>query len=156
MSAESSRRRPAEILLVEDSKTDAILTREGFTQANVPVNLHHVESGEKSLEFLRKTGEYARAPTPDLVLLDLNLPVMDGREVLTEMVKDEALRHLPVVVLTTSADERDVRAMYDLRCSSYIQKPIDFNKFEQVIRHLSTYWFNVVALPPKSGAAPAS
>ena len=145
--------RPAEILLVEDDDTDVVLTRESFAQAKLAVNMHRVDNGERCLSFLRKQGEYAGVPTPDLVLLDLNLPVMNGREVLAEIVDDEALRHLPVVVLTTSDDEDDVRAMYALRCSSYITKPVDFEKFRDTIREITNHWFTVVVLPTRPGEA---
>lgn len=139
--------RPAEILLVEDNQDDVLLTRMGFTRAKLQVNLHHVENGEECLAFLRKSGAHANAPTPDLVLLDLNMPVMDGREVLAELVADEKLRHMPVVVMTTSADERDVLEMYRLRCSSYIVKPVDFDQFLVAIHSIGIYWFTVAVLP---------
>ncbi len=100
------------------------------------------------MAFLRKEREYADVPTPDLILLDLNMPVMDGREVLAELVKDDNLKHLPVVVLTTSEDERDVLNMYKLRCSSYITKPVDLGKFISVVQNLSDHWFKVVVRPP--------
>ena len=139
--------RPAEVLLVEDNLDDVFLTRKGFEYAKLSVNLHHVENGEQCMSFLRKEGEYADAPTPDLILLDLNMPIMDGREVLAEIVKDDELRKLCVVVLTTSDSERDVLDMYDLRCSSYITKPVDFKKFQGVVKDISNYWFTVVVLP---------
>ncbi len=140
--------RPPDILLVEDNEHDVVLTREGFRQAQLAVNLHHVENGEQCLEFLRKQGAYAAVPTPDLILLDLNMPVMDGREVLAELVRDDQLKHLPVIILTTSAEEKDVLSMYQLRCSSYITKPVDFNQFLRVIQGIGQYWFTVVVLPP--------
>jgi len=140
--------RTAEILLVEDNEADVVLTRESFQRGKLKVNLHHVENGEECMAFLRKEGQYVSAPTPDLILLDLNMPVMDGREVLAEMVKDESLCHLPVVILTTSADEHDVLNMYRLRCSSYATKPVDFDQFQRVIQGIEEYWFTVVALPP--------
>jgi CheY-like chemotaxis protein len=142
--------RPAEILLVEDSEDDVFLTRKSFENAKLAVNLHHVEHGKKCMLFLRKEGEYADAPTPDLILLDLNMPVMDGRQVLAEIVRDDELRKLCVVILTTSDSERDVLDMYNLRCSSYITKPVDFAQFQRVIEEISNYWFTVVVLPPKN------
>jgi len=142
--------RPAEILLVEDNQDDVVLTREGFKLAKLTVNLHHVEDGEECMSFLRKEGKYADAVTPDLILLDLNMPVMDGREVLAEMVKDDNLSHIPVVILTTSADEQDVLNMYKLRCSSFATKPVDFDQFVHVIQGIANYWFTVVVLPPKN------
>lgn len=141
--------RPAEVLLVEDNLSDVILTREGFERCRLRVNLHHVEDGEQCLAFLRRQGRHAAAPTPDLILLDLNLPLMDGREVLSELVADEGLRHLPVVVLTTSASDFDVRRMYELRCSSYIVKPVDFEEFQRVVQGIGDYWFNLIVLPSR-------
>jgi CheY-like chemotaxis protein len=148
MSHDSDQTRTAEILLVEDSLSDAHITRAAFERAKVLVNLHHVENGAECMAFLRNQGEYADAPTPDLILLDLNMPVMDGREVLAELVHDEELNHLPVVVLTTSEDERDVLEMYKLRCSSYITKPVDLWQFISTIQNLSDHWFKVVVRPP--------
>jgi len=139
--------RPAEILLVEDNQDDVVLTREGFNRAKLRVNLHHVENGEECMAFLRKEGEYADAPMPDLILLDLNMPVMDGREVLAELVEDDNLKHLPVVILTTSAEEQEVLKMYKLRCSAYSTKPVDFEKFQHVIQGIADFWFTVVVRP---------
>jgi CheY-like chemotaxis protein len=142
-----TRGRLPEILLVEDNDNDVELTRQGFKLAKLAANLHHAPNGEECLRFLRKQGEYAQAPTPDLILLDLNMPRLDGRAVLAELVADEALRHLPVVILTTSAEEEEVLRMYELRCSSYIVKPVDFDEFLRVIRLIGEYWFTVVTLP---------
>lgn len=139
--------RPAEILLVEDNDNDVVLTQEGFRQAKLMVNLHHVQDGEECMAFLRKQSVYADAPTPDLILLDLNMPRMDGREVLAEIGNDDALCHLPVVILTTSSAEKEILNMYRLRCSSYIVKPVDFEQFLRVIGLISDYWFTVVVLP---------
>ena len=141
--------RPAEILLVEDNESDVILTREGFKEARFAVNMHHVENGDACMRFLRKEGDYAGVPTPDLILLDLNMPIMNGREVLAEIVRDEKLKRLPVVILTTSAAEEDILDMYELRCSSYIVKPIDFPKFVGVIQEICDYWLTLVVPPPK-------
>jgi len=141
--------RSVEVLLVEDNEDEMFITRKGFEDVKLDLNLHHVENGQECMAFLRKDGQYADAPTPDLILLDLNMPVMDGREVLAEIVKDEQLRKLPVVILTTSNGERDILDMYNLRCSSYIVKPVDFRQFQRVIQQLSDYWFTVVDLPPK-------
>jgi CheY-like chemotaxis protein len=142
-----ARSRIAEILLVEDNEDDVFLTREAFDAASLRVNLHHVDNGEKCMQFLRREGVYAGAPTPDLILLDMHMPVMDGHEVLAEIVKDEQLRHLPVVVLTTSYEAADIRKMYDLRCSSYITKPVDFENFVKMIAQLAGYWLTVVVVP---------
>lgn len=139
--------RPAEILLVEDNENDVLLTQEGFRKAKFAVKIHHVMDGLECMAFLRNEGKYADAPLPDLILLDLNMPRMDGREVLAEIVADEALRHLPVVILTTSSDEQEILATYNLRASSYIVKPVDFEQFQRVIKLLTDYWFTVVVLP---------
>jgi len=112
--------RPAEVLLVEDNDDDVFLTRKSLENASLAVNLYHVENGQECMAFLLKQGSYADKPTPDLILLDLNMPVMDGREVLAEIVNHEQLCKLPVVILTTSEAEADVLNMYKLRCSSYI------------------------------------
>lgn len=150
--------RPAEILLAEDNENDVLLTRLAFEQAKLAVRLHHVRDGEHCMAFLRKQGEYAAAPTPDILLLDLNMPRMDGREVLAEIAGDENLRHLPVVILTTSSAEQEILKMYKLRCSSYIIKPVDFEQFVRVIRLFSDYWLTLVVLPslPGQPQTPAS
>lgn len=145
-----SESRLAHFLLVDDNEDDVFLTREAFESSGLKVNLHHVDNGEKCLQFLRKQGPYADAPTPDLILLDMHMPVMNGHEVLTEIVKDENLRHLPVVVLTTSYEAADIQKMYSLRCSSYITKPLDFDNFVKAIKDLTGYWLTVVVLPDKS------
>ena len=139
--------RIAEILLVDDNDDDVYLTREAFDAASLRVHLHHVENGEKCLQFLRKQGPYANVPSPDLILLDMHMPVMDGHEVLKEIVKDDKLRHLPVVVLTTSYEAADIQKMYGLRCSSYITKPVDFDNFVKAIGQLAGYWLTVVVMP---------
>jgi len=147
MSDDRIQSRPAEILLVEDNDNDVELTRQGFKRSRLVLNLSVVRDGEECMAFLRNQGEYAGAPAPDIILLDLNLPKMDGREVLAEISNDKQLRHLPVVILTTSADEQEILKMYQLRCSSYIVKPIDFDKFLGVIRLITDYWFTLVVLP---------
>lgn len=139
--------RVAEILLVEDNEDDVFLTREAFEAASLRVSLHHVDNGEKCMQFLRKQGDYANAPSPDLILLDMHMPVMDGYEVMTEIVKDDKLRHLPVVVLTTSYEAADIQKMYGLRCNSYITKPVDFDNFVKAIGQLAGYWLTVVVVP---------
>jgi len=147
MSDQISDGRPAEILLAEDNDDDVELTRQGLRRAKLLVNLHRVEDGEKCLAFLRKQGEYQNVPTPDLILLDLNMPRMSGQEVLAEMIKDDHLKGLPVVILTTSEQEQEVFKMYNMRCSSYIVKPVDFDQFLKVVRTIAEYWFTVVVLP---------
>ncbi|MCA8954206.1 MAG: response regulator [Planctomycetes bacterium] len=146
--------RPAEILLVEDNEDDVVLTREGFRRARLQVQLHTVTNGRDCMAFLRREGAFAAAPSPDLVLLDLNLPVMDGRAVLAAVAADPSLCHVPIVVLTTSNHEQDILESYRLRCSSYITKPVDFQKFMGVIRELTDYWLTLVVLPPGRGPSP--
>ncbi|WP_395059904.1 response regulator [Polaromonas sp.] len=148
--------RIAEILLVEDNEDDVFLTREAFDAASLRVHLHHVDNGVKCLQFLRKQGDYAAAPSPDLILLDMHMPVMNGFEVLSEIVKDEQLRHLPVVVLTTSYEAADIQKMYGLRCNSYITKPVDFGNFVKVIGELAGYWLTVVVVVPEPGISTTS
>lgn len=137
----------ADILLVEDNKHDVILTQQAFKQSRQDIQLHHVKNGLECMSFLRKEGSFKNVAMPDLILLDLNMPIMDGREVLEAISIDPTLNHLPVVILTTSEDEKDIYKMYQLRCSSYIVKPVDFTQFLRIIKELSEYWFNVVALP---------
>jgi two-component system response regulator len=140
--------RPAEVLLVEDNENDVELTRMAFENSRLLVNMHRAKDGEECMAFLRNEGKYADAPTPDIILLDLNMPRMDGREVLTEISNDASLRHLPVVILTTSAEESEILKMYQLRCSSYIIKPVNLDQFMRVIQSLTDYWLTVVVLPP--------
>ncbi len=152
MNAELINGRSVEVLLVEDNENDVELTRLAFEEAKILLNMRHVEDGEQCMALLRKEGRYANTPTPDLILLDLNLPGMDGRAVLAEIVADDQLRQLPVVILTTSETDQDILEMYKLRCSSYIVKPVDFNQFLRVVRSIGNYWFTVVVLPQqKSG-----
>ena len=148
--------RPAEILLAEDNENDVELTRQGFKRCKLALNLHHVKDGEECMAFLRKQGKYANAPTPDMLLLDLNMPRMDGREVLAEMVVDETLNAIPVVILTTSAQDEEILKMYKMRCSSYIIKPVDFDQFLHVVRSIAEYWFTVVVLPKENSAQEAA
>jgi len=139
--------RPSEILLVEDSPSDVLLTREALCQSKVLNTMHVVDNGEDALAFLRREDPYAQAPRPDLVLLDLNLPRKDGREVLQEIKTDDQLRHIPVVILTSSKEEEDVVRSYDLCANCYITKPVEFNKFTQALMCTGQFWFSVVTLP---------
>jgi CheY-like chemotaxis protein len=148
--------RPAEILLVEDNENDVELTRQGFKKCKLLLNLHHVKDVVECMAFLRKQGKYSAAPTPDLLLLDMNMPRMDGREVLAEMVADDTLNAIPVVILTTSAQDEEILKMYKLRCSSYIIKPIDFDQFLNVTRSIAEYWFTIVVLPIAKSADKAT
>jgi len=141
---------PAEILLVDDDENYVFLTQRAFQQAKLVANLHHVDDGKKCLEFLRRQPPYSDAPVPDIVLLDLDMPVMDGRQVLAEIVKDDALKHLAVVVLTTRDERAEILRMYQLRCNSYICKPAEFDKYVDVIKKLADYWLSVVMLPTRA------
>lgn len=138
-----------EILLVEDNPGDIQLTRIALEDNKMSVNLSVVEDGVEALEFLRKKGKYADAPHPDLVLLDLNLPRKDGREVLAEMKADPILRRIPVVILTTSQAEEDVLKAYNLCANCYITKPVDFDQFVKIVRSIESFWFTIVKLPPE-------
>jgi two-component system response regulator len=139
--------RPAEILLVEDNSADIRLTREALKSGRVLQSLNVVTDGMQAMAYLRKEGEFARAATPDLVLLDLNLPKKDGREVLAEIKADPALKLIPVVILTTSSEEEDVVKAYGLRANCYITKPVDYQQFVKIVQNVETFWFTVVTLP---------
>lgn len=139
--------RPVEILLVEDNEGDIGLVEEVFEEGRINNNLNITEDGEEAMEFLRKEGEFANSPRPDLILLDLNLPKKDGREVLEEIKDDENLRRIPVVVLTTSKAEKDILKSYDMHANSYITKPVDFDQFIKVIKSIEDFWLEVVKLP---------
>jgi two-component system, chemotaxis family, response regulator Rcp1 len=140
--------RPAVILLAEDDDNDAELTKLGFERAKLAAQLFRVSNGEECLAFLRKEAPYSDAPTADIVLLDLNMPRMDGVEVMQQIGKDELLKHLVVVVLTSSNAEQDILRSYQLRCNSYLVKPISFEAFAKMIQSLGDYWFSLVRLPP--------
>jgi chemotaxis family two-component system response regulator Rcp1 len=139
--------RPVEILLVEDSPTDAMFAREALESSKVCNNLHAVTDGVEAMAFLRREGKYATVPRPDLILLDLNLPKIDGREVLSKIKENERLKVIPVVVLTSSKDEADVLKAYGLHANCYIVKPVDFEKFAEVVKTIESFWFAVVTLP---------
>ena len=139
--------RPIEILMVEDSPSDAQLTIEALHAAKIANRLSHVEDGVEALRFLRREGPYADAPRPDLILLDLNLPRKDGREVLDELKRDPDLKVIPVVVLTTSRSEQDVLRSYQLHANCYITKPVDFTQFMGVVKAIEHFWLTVVTLP---------
>ncbi|GAB3986372.1 response regulator [Actinoallomurus acanthiterrae] len=139
--------RPIEVLLVEDDPGDVVLTKEAFDDNKVSNKLSIVSDGEEAMRFLRREGDYADAPRPDLVLLDLNLPRMDGRQVLEEVKADEALRTIPVVVLTTSEAEEDILRSYRLHANAYVTKPVDFDQFIKVVRQIDDFFVSVVKLP---------
>ncbi|HEX3897854.1 MAG TPA: response regulator [Mycobacteriales bacterium] len=136
-----------DVLLVEDDPGDVAITREAFAENKVHNRLHVVSDGVAAMAFLRKEGEYADVPTPDLILLDLNLPKMDGREVLAAIKDDEALRMIPVVVLTTSERAEDVSTSYSLHANAYVTKPVDFERFIAVVRQIDDFFVSVVRLP---------
>jgi two-component system, chemotaxis family, response regulator Rcp1 len=139
--------RPIEILLVEDNPGDARLTEEALKEGKVRNNLHHVCDGVEAMHFLERRGEYKEKPRPDLVLLDLNLPRKDGREVLADMRKNPELKTIPVVVLTTSEAEQDVVRTYELCANCYITKPVDLEKFITIVRSIEDFWLTIVRLP---------
>lgn len=139
--------RPVEILLVEDNPGDIRLTLEALKENKVRNTIQVVEDGVEALAYLRKQGKYADASRPDLILLDLNLPKKDGREVLSEIKADKKLRHIPVVVLTTSEAEEDIIRAYGLNANCYVTKPVGFDRFIDVIRYIEDFWFTVVRLP---------
>ena len=140
---------PVEILLVEDNPGDYRLTQEALREGKVYNNLHWVQDGVEALEFLRQRGRYAEVPRPDIVLLDLNLPKKDGREVLSEIKGDEDLRAIPVVVLTTSKAEEDVLRSYDLHANCYVTKPVDLEKFITVVQSIDRFWLTIATLPTR-------
>ena len=139
---------PIEILLVEDNPGDVRLTKEALKEGKVYSNLHTVKDGVEAMEFLRHQGKYAGVPRPDIILLDLNLPRKDGREVLEEIKSDNDLKRIPVVVLTTSKAEEDVLRTYNLHANCYVTKPVDLEKFMVVVKTIDVFWLTVVTLPP--------
>jgi CheY-like chemotaxis protein len=143
------RSRPVEILLVEDNPGDVRLTREGLREGKVHNNLSLAPDGVEALAFLRREGKYHDAPRPDLILLDLNLPKVDGREVLESIKADPNLRNIPVVVLTSSQAEQDILRGYDLHANCYITKPVDLDQFIGVVKSIEDFWFTIVKLPPE-------
>jgi len=139
---------PVEILLVEDNPADVRLTQEALKEGKVYNNLHWAKDGVEALEFLRRKGKFAGAPRPDIILLDLNLPKKDGREVLQDIKNDDKLKRIPVVILTTSKAEEDVLKSYNLHANCYVTKPVDLEKFIQVVQSIDRFWLTVVTLPP--------
>jgi len=139
--------RPIQVLMVEDNPDDVDLTREALKDAKVHCDMHVVEDGVEALDFLRRQGRYGAAVRPDIILLDLNLPRRDGREVLTEIKTDGNLLSIPVVVITTSAAEEDILRAYNNHVNCYITKPVDFDQFVKVVKSIEDFWFTVVKLP---------
>jgi chemotaxis family two-component system response regulator Rcp1 len=140
--------KPIEILLVEDNPGDVRLTQEALKDTKVRNELHIVEDGVEAMAFLRQEGQYADTPRPDVILLDLNLPKKDGREVLAEVKADPNLRRIPVVILTVSQAEEDILKTYDLHANCYITKPVNLDQFLTVVRSIEDFWFTIVKLPP--------
>jgi CheY-like chemotaxis protein len=138
-----------EMLLVEDNPGDIELTRIALEDNKMSVNLNIAEDGVEALKFLKKQAPYEQAPHPDLILLDLNLPKKDGREVLAEMKADPVLKRIPVVILTTSQAEEDVLRAYNLSANCYITKPVDLDRFVKIVRSIENFWFTIVKLPPE-------
>ncbi len=141
--------RAVQILLVEDNDGDVFLTKKAFETARIANNFHVAQDGEVALAMLRNEGEYADIPRPDLILLDINLPKVDGRAVLSEIREDEELRRIPIVILSSSSTEQDVLKSYDLHANSYIVKPINLAKFHEIVSAIENFWFNLVVLPQR-------
>jgi CheY-like chemotaxis protein len=142
-----TKNKPITILMAEDNATDVMLTKEALAHAKLLNTLHVVDDGMEAMDFLNRRGKHAKAPTPDLILLDLNMPRKNGQEVLAEIKASEHLRHIPVVVLTTSKAEEDVVKAYGLHANCYVIKPVDFDVFAEVVRSIQDFWFSVVTLP---------
>lgn len=140
---------PIEILMVEDNPSDVRLTIEAFKDAKVSNRMHVTVDGEDAMAFLRREGGYSESPRPDLILLDLNLPKKNGREVLADIKADPDLKRIPVVVLTTSDDEKDILTAYDLHVNAYVKKPVDLDQFISIVEAVEDFWLTVVKLPPK-------
>lgn len=137
------------ILLVEDNPGDIRLTQEAFKEGTVPKNLHVVKDGVEAMDFLRRKGNFINVPTPDIILLDLNLPRKDGREVLADIKSDELLRFIPVIILTTSDSEQDISKAYSLYANCFVTKPVDLDQFIFIIRQIEIFWFQVTKLPTR-------
>jgi two-component system, chemotaxis family, response regulator Rcp1 len=147
MMAPGTKVEPVEILLVEDNPVDVMMIKEVFNDGRVCNNLHVVEDGEEAMDFLYKRGKFSSAPSPQIILLDLNLPRKDGREVLAEIKGDPSLRHIPVIILTTSADEEDILKSYEHQANCFITKPVDMEQFTRTLESIGDFWFAVVQLP---------
>ena len=144
-----SETRPIEILLVEDSPSDTALTIEALEEGKIANNLTHVEDGVEAMDCLMQRGKYKKTPRPDLIMLDLNLPRKDGREVLAEIKNNLNLKIIPIIVLTTSRSDKDILQSYQLNANCYITKPVDFRQFIEVVRSIEKFWLSVVTLPTK-------
>jgi CheY-like chemotaxis protein len=149
MTVPSDGRSPIEVLLIEDDPGDVLMTQEAFEEHKLRNKLTVVTDGDAALSYLRREGEYKDAVVPDLILLDLNLPRRDGREVLAEIKKDDRLGRIPVVVLTTSQADEDIMRSYELHANAYVTKPVDFDRFIAVVRQIDEFFVSVVKLPPR-------
>ena len=143
----AARSRPYQVLLIEDSRADVLMTRKSLEQGTIPLELHVTHDGVEAMKFVRRVPPYHSAPVPDLILLDLNLPRKDGREVLSEIKTDEELKSIPVIVLTTSQAEEDRVRSYKLHANCYVTKPVDFESFSGTMREIERFWLEVVSLP---------
>ena len=142
-----NKNKPITILMAEDNATDVMITKEALVHAKLLNTLHVVSDGIEAMDFLHRRGKYAKAPRPDLILLDLNMPRKNGQEVLAEIKADDKLKFIPVVILTTSKAEEDVIKAYGLHANCYVVKPVDFEVFAEVVRSIEQFWFSVVRLP---------
>lgn len=148
----NERDRNAQVLLIEDNRGDAVLTRRAFRRGRIVSDIMVAESGEKGLSILRREGEFSTAPRPDLILLDLNLPYMHGRDVLSAVKEDEHLRQIPVIVLSSSSADNDVESAYSRHANGYITKPVGSDGFDNVVSRIESYWFELMQLPPDEPA----
>lgn len=137
------------ILLVEDSYSDAYLTQETLSESSIPHQIHWVKNGVEAIDFLKRQGDYTKAPRPDLILLDLNLPKKNGREVLSQIKKDENLKTIPAIVLTTSTDEQDILGSYQLQANCYLVKPLQLKDFIALIESIDSFWLTAIIYPAK-------
>jgi chemotaxis family two-component system response regulator Rcp1 len=156
MNASGAERMPMEVLLVEDNPGDVRLTQEAFRDANRSIHVHVACDGVEAMAFLRREGAYAHVPRPDLILLDLNLPKMDGREVLAHIKADDSLKMIPTVILTTSEAEADISKSYQLQANCYLSKPVQLDAFENVVKSINDFWLTKVKLPPQKRSGPES
>lgn len=142
-----NRTRTIEVLIIEDNQGDIDITRDVFEETETKCNLNFVYTGEEALEFLRRKGEYPNAPTPDIILLDLNLPGYSGREIIEKIKNDDAFKKIPVIVMTSSESQRDVYDAYSLHANCYIVKPIEMNEYVKIIKAIESFWFLTAVLP---------
>lgn len=139
--------RPVELLLIEDNSGDILLTKEAFEEINFSENLSVVTDGESALDFLYKRGRYENAQTPDLIILDLNIPRVDGREILNKVKNDDNLKKIPIIVLSTSKSDRDIKTCYELQANCYLIKPVDFEQFLEIVTYIRDFWLGMVKIP---------